>query len=489
MSDIINLLLNINIVLNIIFGIVIVFFERRNPAVTWAWLMVLTLVPFVGFVLYLTFGLDSRKSRLFATKAKHDGQIFSACVQLENVQQLYDDTRNRTEAGGIYTDMIRLNFYSSKGIYTLGNRLRLYFDGTDKFDALLADIASARKYIHMQYYIIRYDNTSRRVIEALAQKAAEGVKVRLLYDGMGCVFTSKRLFSNLIAAGGEVTAFLPPSPIRINYRNHRKLCIIDGQIGYIGGYNIGDEYLGLVKRFGYWRDTHLRIVGTAVYDLQIRFIMDWNFYSRIKISMTLSDLLPLFPRIHEQEDDEELSNADVQIVSSGPDTQHHSILYSYTKMISEAQRSVYIQTPYFVPDDSILEALRIAALSGKDVRIMIPAHPDHPFVYWAALSYLGELLSIGVKCYQYQNGFIHTKVLIIDSKVASVGTANMDVRSFKLNFECNAFIYDRETATRLEKQFLIDQDFCSEITGELYENRSTLTKIKESVSRLLSPLL
>jgi cardiolipin synthase len=345
---------------------------------------------------------------------------------------------------------------------------------------MLSDIKRAKTFIHIQYYIVRNDETGRRLMSALTEKAKQGVEVCFFVDGMGCILTPRRFFSPLIKAGGFYAEFFPPHFVRINFRNHRKICVIDGTTGYIGGLNIGNEYLGITKRFGYWRDTHLRLKGEAVKQLELRFTMDWNFCSRDKIALTSR----YFPKIQVPS-----KGVSMQIVSSGPDTAQHNILYAYVKMISEADKSVFIQSPYFVPDDSIFEALRIAALSGIDVRIMIPAYPDHPFVYWASLSYLGELLNVGVKCYKYEKGFVHSKIIMIDSLVSSVGTANMDVRSFKLNFECNAFIYDKKITAALEEQYERDILECSRIEYDWYVKRSQWTKVRESVSRLLSPLL
>jgi cardiolipin synthase len=487
LRDIILWLPSAATVLNIFFAIVVVFYERRNPAVTWAWLVIITLVPYVGFIFYLLVGLDSRKYRVFAAKASKDEKIYDRLIEISGSDFLQEQSsfigqRNILQVKGAehFNDMIYLNFFSGNGAFSNNNHLTLFFEGKSKFDEMLADIRAAKHFIHLQYYIVRNDETGCRLIEALAEKAAEGVDVRFLIDGMGCIWTPRRAFMPLTAAGGRLAEFLPPHFIRINFRNHRKICVIDGDIGYIGGLNVGNEYLGMVKRFGYWRDTHLKIKGDAVSQLELRFLMDWNFCSPDGIK--LSD--GYFPKVINY-----TKGVAMQIVSSGPDTAQHNILYAYVKMINEADKSVYIQSPYFVPDDSIFEALRIAALSGIDVRIMIPAHPDHPFVYWASLSYLGELLEVGVKCYKYEKGFVHSKVVMIDSLVSSVGTANMDVRSFKLNFECNAFIYDQEVAAALEEQYLRDIEDCTLIDGEEYKNRSHWTKIRESVSRLLSPLL
>ena len=267
---------------------------------------------------------------------------------------------------------------------------------------------------------------------------------------------------------------------RINYRNHRKLVIIDGKIGYIGGFNVGDEYLGKNKKFGYWRDTHLRIIGSSVHAIQTRFILDWNQASdRNDIAYSPE----LFPKTE--------SNGDIslQIVSSGPDSEWEHIKYGYIKMISYARESIFIQTPYFIPDASLLDALRIASLTGKDVRIMIPNKPDHPFVYWATYFYVGEMLNAGARVYIYDNGFIHAKTIIVDGKLASVGTANIDVRSFKLNFEVNAFLYDEGISTSLTDSFDKDMDVSRELTLEAYQQRSLKIRFKESISRLLSPIL
>jgi Phosphatidylserine/phosphatidylglycerophosphate/cardiolipin synthases and related enzymes len=267
--------------------------------------------------------------------------------------------------------------------------------------------------------------------------------------------------------------------IRVNYRNHRKIAVIDGKEAFLGGLNIGDEYLGENKRFGYWRDTHLKIVGSAINSLQQRFLLDWRYASNEKIPFDKK----YFPLLQFQ------GESGIQIVSSGPDSEWEQIKNGFVKMISSAKKSIYIQTPYFIPDESILESLKIASLSGVDVRIMIPNKPDHLFVYWASLSYIGELLKSGVKSYKYDRGFVHSKTIVVDGKISSVGTANMDVRSFKLNFEVNAFIYDSNISKRLKSIFEEDMVFCTEITHELYYSRSIIIKFKESISRLLSPVL
>lgn len=335
----------------------------------------------------------------------------------------------------------------------------------------------------MAYYIIRDDEIGRTIRDILVQKAREGVEVRLLYDGMGCLFTGSKYFRPIVEAGGEIASFLSPFipyiNIRVNYRNHRKITVIDGKTAFTGGLNLGDEYLGKSPKYGFWRDMHLMIEGSAVDQLQLRFLMDWNFASKSKIP-TSNEYFPF---------KNNAGFSGVQIVSSGPDSQWAAIHQGYFKMITRAEKKVYIQTPYFVPDDSLAEALKVASLGGVDVRIMIPAMPDHPFVYWASTSYIGELLESGAKAYIYDNGFLHSKLLITDDSVASVGSANLDIRSFAMNFEVNTFIYDAETVQKLQKIFMEDLKLCKEITLDSYKNRSLMVKVKESVSRLLSPLL
>lgn len=322
------------------------------------------------------------------------------------------------------------------------------------------------------------------MLNALTAKAKQGVKVRLLYDELGSRRLSKRMLRPLIEAGGEAAAFFPSRfrifNLRMNYRNHRKLVIVDGRIGYVGGFNVGNEYLGLDPKFGYWRDTHLRIRGSAVHSLQTRFILDWNQATR-KHDITYEH--ELFP------EDAPAGEVGMQVVASGPNSRLEHIKQGYIKMIASAKHSIYLQSPYFIPDASMLDALRIAVLSGVHVHVMIPDKPDHMFIYWATLYNIGELLETGANVYLYKNGFIHAKTLVVDQEIASVGTANTDVRSFKLNFEVNAFIYDANVSLRLVEAFKQDIAVSELLTIEKYRSRPLRIKFKESISRLLSPIL
>ncbi|MCL2873693.1 MAG: cardiolipin synthase [Defluviitaleaceae bacterium] len=470
---------------NFLFAIFIVFYERKDVSSTWAWLIVALLLPYFGFLLYMLLGFSGRKTRHFVNKSKKDKEIYEEFAGNDKIA--IDDISLKNRKTNVlsmpnserFNDMVYLNSNSGRGELTLNNDIVVFHNGMDKFGSLIEDIRNAESHIHLQYYIFRNDALGRQIIDELATKAAEGIEVKVFIDGLGNYGHSKKMFKPIVEAGGNFQIFFRPFMAKVNFRNHRKLVVIDGIIGYIGGFNIGVEYIGKSKRFGNWRDTHVRILGEAVKTIQLRFMMDWNFCSENKITLD-EKYFPALPPV---------GSVKMQIVSSGPDTEWDSIKYAYKKMITEAEKSVYISSPYFIPDESIFESLRVAALAGIDVRILIPAKPDHPFVYWTALSYIGELLKAGVKCYEYEGGFIHSKVIVIDDMISSVGTANMDIRSFKLNFEVNAFIYSEATAEELSYQFFEDLESSQELTLEAYELRSKFTKVKEAVSRLLSPIL
>ncbi len=471
------------LLLNIIFAIIVIFKERRDVSSTWAWLLVLILIPLLGFVMYLLLGQNLSRSRLFKWEDKQKIGIE------QTIERQLDEMRSGTYEFSdkheyMAQDLIYMHLLGNEAPLTKDNHVDIFTDGHQKFEMLLKDIEKAKDHIHLQYYIIKRDGLGKKIRDALIKKASSGVKVRVLYDDLGSRSMTKRFFAKLREAGGEVEVFFPSKlqliNLRLNYRNHRKTVIIDGKVGYIGGFNIGDEYLGLNQKFGYWRDTHLRIEGTSVHDIQTRFILDWNQASyRYDIEYKPS----LFPK------PEKTGNIGMQIVTSGPDSEWSQIKHGYIKMISLARESIYIQTPYFIPDASLLDTIRIACLSGVDVHIMIPNKPDHIFVYWATLSYIGELLKAGAKVHIYDNGFIHAKTVVIDERISSVGTANIDIRSLNLNFEINAFIYDDQIASELKQAFIEDIKLSRFLTWEQYQSRSKWIRIKESVSRLLSPIL
>ncbi len=471
------------ITLNIFLAIVLIFLERRDASSTWAWLMVLFFIPVMGFILYLLLGRQLRKKHLFRWEGRSRIGIDNLIdYQIEAIEE--GTFEFRLEDTHAFKDMIYMQLRNNHAVLTQDNALTIFNDGEKKFSALLADLELAKDHIHIQYYIFRLDGLGSRIYEVLIRKAKQGVKVRLLFDDMGSRSLRKKHFKELTDLGGDVETFFPSiMPLvnpRLNYRNHRKIVVIDGRVGYIGGFNVGDEYLGLDRKFGYWRDTHLRIEGSALHPLQTRFILDWNQASRDQ-DIEYSDRY--FPAIPLK------GSVGLQIVSSGPDSEWEQIKNGYLKLITMAKKYIYIQTPYFIPDASFMDSLRIACLSGIDVRIMIPNKPDHMFVYWATYSYVGNLIRAGAKVYIYENGFLHTKMIVVDDEASTVGTANIDVRSFKLNFEVNAFIYDRETSHQLAELFEQDMLLSTELTSELYAERTRTIKMKESFSRLLSPIL
>ncbi|MGO4889270.1 cardiolipin synthase [Anaerobacillus sp. MEB173] len=477
------ILSTIMFIVNMLLASVIIFIERKDASATWAWILILFFIPFLGFIFYLFLGQNLSKKRLFDLEVYRkigiEGLIAAQIKEIKNVEYKFETITTKK-----YRDLIYMHLINNDALLTNGNEVNIFTDGRKKFDSLLEDIRQAKSFIHIQYYIVRNDGLGKQIIDTLVEKAKEGVKVRVLYDDLGSRKLRRRDFAELVGAGGEVGVFFPSKlaliNLRLNYRNHRKLVNIDGQIGYIGGFNVGDEYLGLSEKFGYWRDTHLRIRGPAVDAIQARFILDWNHASK---RYFINYDARYFPK------KVSTGKAAMQIVSSGPDSEWEQVKNGYIYMIMSAKKSVYIQTPYFIPDQSLLDALRIAVLSGKDVRIMIPDKPDHPFIYWATLSHVGELLKTGAKVYIYENGFMHAKTIVIDETINSVGTANIDMRSFKLNFEVNAFIYDIETSIALARYFKEDMKYCTELTQELYDQRSKYIRFKESISRLLSPVL
>ncbi len=464
-------LLEIFFLIQIVLVFGVIFDQRRSPASTVSWIMVLLLLPGLGLFLYLFLGQDWTKRRLFSMKAEDDRRIEAIVVaQRSELEKVEKDTAYEQ-----FISIMRMLLESNRAYITNDNTLTIFTDGTAKFASLFDAIRAARHHIHLEYYIIRDDALSRELIQLLTDRAREGVEVRLLADALGMKVKKKHL-KEFEQAGGQHAVFFPRI-FTMNYRNHRKLAVIDGTTGYIGGYNIGDEYLGKGP-LGYWRDAAIKIEGRGTTGLQVRFFMDWNYAATRKLAYD-----PIyFPNTPGA------GSCLLQTVSSGPDARWSQIKEGYVKLILSAQESVYIQTPYFIPDDSISDALRIAALSGVDVRIMIPCKPDHPFVYWSTRSFIGDLLDSGVRGYTYDNGFIHAKTIVVDGTACAVGSANFDVRSFRLNFEASSFFYDPVYGGQLKQAFLDDLPKCTEITLESYRNRSRWFKARESVSRLFSPL-
>ncbi len=472
------------VIINLVLAVIIVFFQRKEPKSVWAWLLILYFIPVLGFIFYLLIGTDMHKQKMFRTKEIED-KINDAIrhqeisIRNQELEISYPEMKD-------YEDLMLYNLRAADAILTDDNQVRFFVDGKEKFKALAEDLEKAERSIHIQYYIIRDDEVLQGILEILKRKVEQGVEVRILYDGMGGGrFIKRSAWKQIRSMGIHTAEFFPAIfgslQMRINYRNHRKIVVIDGKTGYVGGFNMAREYLGLDKKFGYWRDTHMRIEGSAVDSLQVRFILDWNFAARDKALTFDPYLVKTRGGIK--------GGCPVQIVTSGPDSLEQGIRNTYLRLIHKAKHSIYIQTPYFIPDESIMTALSIAVHSGVKVNIMIPCKPDHPFVYWATYSYVGELVLLGANCYTYMNGFLHAKGIVVDEEVLCYGTANMDIRSFSLNFEVNAILYDEGKAREMTAYFLEDLKYAKKITKDMYLGRNLFVRMKEQVSRLLSPLL
>ncbi|RDV22760.1 cardiolipin synthase [Parageobacillus toebii] len=470
--------LSILIFCSVVFIAFVISLENRKPAHTIMWLVVLGSFPLIGFFFYLMFGRNYRKQRLFQKKAMLDEQTFL------KFQGQREWAIEQMPIGEHQRPLLQLAHRIGKSPVSLATETRVLTNGEETFSTIFEELEKATHHIHLEYYIVRHDEVGQKLKTILIEKAKKGVHVRFLYDAVGSWKLSKTYIQELRDAGVEM---IPFSPVRlpflsntINFRNHRKIIVIDGTIGFVGGLNIGDEYLGKDKYFGFWRDTHLWIRGEAVRTLQLIFLQDW-YYMTGKTLLTPEYLSPELVHYDGQ--------GGVQLIAGGPDQKWEVIKHLYFAMITSAQRSIWIASPYFVPDEDILTALKIAALSGLDVRILAPKRPDKKIVFYASRSYFPELLEAGVKIYEYSKGFLHSKIMIVDGELASIGTANMDMRSFHLNFEVNAFLYHTDSTKKLVADFLEDLKEASPIDYETFQQRPLSIRVVESVSRLLSPLL
>lgn len=464
------------LLLNLIFVIIIIS-EKRNPVKSLAWISVLMFMPVVGFVFYIFFGRDQRSQRMISRKGKR------------KLKRLVEKNKNISDREDSSLDaetllMIKLGYNLTGASLTHNNRITLFTDGKAKFDALFKDIAEAESFIHLQYYIFDNDGIGSELKELLKEKARNGVEVRILYDDVGCWSwrIGHHYFDDLIAVGVQAKPFFkvtfPQLANKLNYRNHRKIAIIDGKKGYLGGMNIADRYRDGVP-WGIWRDTHIRIEGNAVHELQSIFLVDWNFTTRELLSRPV-----YFPKIEPNGGKER-----IQLVTSGPLDENKPIELMFLKGITTAKERIYIQTPYFLPSSEFVYAIQIAALSGVDVRIMLPERSDSPIIQRASQSYITQMLKAGVKIYFYTAGFMHAKSMIVDDEFATIGSTNFDFRSFEQNFEINAFIYGREFNAIYSAVFEKDRKESRRITLRSWRKRSMWRKITESVLRLLSPLL
>ena len=462
----------------------LIFMEKKNPYKTIAWLAILNVFPILGFIIYLMLGQNLRKRKAVRTKYINEMQHLKSIVRRQ-IECIKNDCEFARELRSSKRQLVNLMLNNANAPFTQSNQAEVLSEGTDAFEHIFAELEQARHHIHLEYYIIRSDKTGARLKEILIRKAREGVKVRIIYDAVGSWYLPRRYITDMQKYGIEIHPFMPVMmPYinnKLNYRNHRKIVVVDGRIGFLGGLNVGDEYLGYHPKLGKWRDTHLKLEGTSVHFLQVIFMLDWDFVSREKLAnQTDSAYFPEF---------ESYQGTPVQIAASGPDSDWESIRQSYFALINSARKSIKITTPYLIPDEGISLALKTAALSGIDVRIILPGKPDHKIVFWASQSYFEELMDAGIKIYLYRPGFIHAKIISVDGEVASLGSANLDMRSFQLNFEVNAMIYDRKLVAKLDSDFTRDLAQAQEVNPAEFATRALWNKVRQSAARLLSPLL
>ena len=452
--------------------VTLVITQNRHPVKTLAWMMVLVFLPVIGLVLYFFFGIDNKHRRLIsdADLARLKSHTLSLAETLPPPE--YDDRD---------ADLVNLLRTTNKACPMPGNAVRVYTEFGTMLSDLLDDMRSARDHIHFEFFKIEDDPVGRAIEEVFVEKIREGVEVRVQYDDAANL-DRKRFFRRLRDEGVQVQPFLkvviPFISSDTNYRNHRKLVVIDGRIGYTGGMNIAERYLKGI-RGGVWRDTHMRVEGPAVSEMQTCFIVDWQFSSR-----QILDACRYYPELSPK------GSVTLQVATGGPMDEWRVIMQGIVQMIASSREYVYVQSPYLVPTEPVLLALRNAALSGVDVRVMIPYRGDRGIIVpLASRSYVDEVTAAGVKVYFYSGGYMHSKAIVCDDRVSTIGSTNMDVRSYEQDFEINAFIYDREVAVTLRKAFLHDQLDSWLVDPAKWAGRSWFKRYKESLARLLSPLL
>lgn len=478
--DIINPFVVIIYIISIIFVAIFTVLENRNPLKTISWVLVLIFLPVIGFIFFLFFGQNFRKEKIIARKGLRNIDLLSKLAHAQI---------NRLAEGEMFTEpeleekrnLVQLLLNNSHAVVTIGNKLEILQNGTATFSSIIESLENAKDFIHLEFYIFADDNLGGRIKEILKQKVVEGVEVRMIVDDVGSWKLKKPFYKEMRKAGIQIYSFLevrfPNLTSKVNYRNHRKILIVDGHTGFVGGLNIADRYIdGGV--FESWRDTHLKIEGDAVNTLQAVFSTDWFFVSQTELHD--KKYFPTKPP---------LGSEMVQIVASGPDSDWPGIMMGMVQSVAAAKKYVYISTPYFMPNESVLTALKVAAMGGVDVRVLIPRKSDALITNLSSHSYIREMLDADVKFYFYEKGFLHSKVTVVDDIIGIIGTANMDFRSFEQNYEVNAFIFDRQKALELKETFFDDLKDSHEISLETWPLRPRIEKIKESFARLISPLL
>lgn len=468
------LLIYIMVIVSII---VTILMDNRQPAKTMAWVMVLLFVPVAGIILYIFFGQNTRKMRFISQRSLD---------QLSKRQMLEFVEQRELRMPDKFQSLVRLFTNQSLALPFKDNEAEFYTDGYQFFPALLQAISRARHHIHLETYIFDDDPLGRLIADALIQKAKEGVEIRVIYDDVGCWRVPSAFFERMKKAGIDVCAFMPVKfpafTSKVNYRNHRKVCVIDGIEGFTGGMNIALRYVkGMRNGTLPWRDTHMRLRGSIVYALQRAFLVDWYFVDRTLV--TNRKYYPPMPW--------KISNDCLaQMVTSSPISPWPDIMQGYVRILLEAKSYVYMESPYFLPTEPVLFAMRTAALAGVDVRLMVPRHSDSHLLEWASLSYVVETLASGVKIKLYEGGFNHSKLLVADDEVSTCGSTNIDFRSFENNFESNVFFYDRQMALRIKELYMADEAQSVDFNDvDTLRHRPYLHRLTESLFRLLAPLL
>jgi len=460
-----------------------IIYETRSTTKTMAYLLFCLFVPVVGIAFYLVFGINYWRKKLYDKKMALDEKIL---VQLKkDISQYTEESlQNSDIIDQDNTELAAMLIKDLKSPLTRKNRVKLLVNGEEKFRELIHVLERARHHIHLEYYIYEQDEIGTAIIELLIKKAREGVEVRFIYDDFGSPSIKKKIERRMKEAGIQVHPFYKVHfyllANRINYRNHRKIVVVDGQTAFVGGINVSDKYINNKPGRLYWRDSHLRIDGPGVYYLQYLFISDWNFCCPDHLK---PEQLHFVPNETIKED------TYVQVAASGPDSLQPSVLFSILQAINLAKEEILITTPYFIPGDSITEAIRIAALSGLSIKLLVPGICDSKLVNAASKSYYNDLLQAGVEIYLYQRGFVHAKTLVADGKLSIIGTANMDYRSFELNFEVNAIIYDQPFAQQMRKVFFDDLETAEKIDPERWYKRPAYEQFPEKIARLFSPVL
>ncbi|EDM36711.1 cardiolipin synthetase [Pedobacter sp. BAL39] len=462
-----------------------IIYDTRSVSKTLAYLLLVIFVPIAGIVLYFSFGINYRVRKIYNKKIISDDiqyQQLKSRIELGSQKAIQDINPHLKK----YSKIARLLLNSNLSGLSGNNQVQLLFNGEEKFPEVIKALKAAKHHIHMEYYIFEDEVIGQAIKEVLIEKAKEGVQVRFIYDDFGSRSIRKKIVPELRAAGVQAFPFFKIFFIllanRLNYRNHRKIIIVDGHIAFTGGINISDRYINDAEHPGeiYWRDTHIKIVGPAVHHLQHLFISDWNFCA--------DENLEIQHAFFEDCADAN-SDVEVQIAASGPDSDHPTILFNLIQAIGMADEEILITTPYFIPGNTLLDALYVAALSDVKIKLLVPYKSDSMWVAAAARSYYQELLNVGVEIFMYKKGFIHAKTMVIDDGLSFIGTANMDERSFELNFEVNTVVYDQGIARQLKNAFYNDLNETIRVDAERWAKRSSWAQLPEKIARLFSPLL